>query len=163
MPVRCQVISWTNGDLLSIGPRGVKIQWMLNQQNWADLSTAKCRLFRLLKNFKWMNRYFLILVLVYWYIYIIGLHSVLYTDIISRMMLGRTDSISNSESIFKKKLKMEFKYTHCLLIQTGCEERLNHIYIRADSTCRVAPSQWETALHCNDVCHYSGASLESAL
>ena len=28
---------------------------------------------------------------------------------------------------------------------------------------RFAPSQWETALHCNDVSHWLGASLESAL
>ena len=32
---------------------------------------------------------------------------------------------------------------------------------RADST--FAPSQWETALLCNDVSHWRGASLESAL
>ena len=32
---------------------------------------------------------------------------------------------------------------------------------RADS--RFAPSQWETALHSNDVSHWLGASLESAL
>ena len=31
---------------------------------------------------------------------------------------------------------------------------------RADS--RFVPSQWETALHCNDVSHWLGASLESA-
>ena len=34
-------------------------------------------------------------------------------------------------------------------------------YTRADS--RFAPSQWETALLCNDVSHWLGASLESAL
>ena len=34
-------------------------------------------------------------------------------------------------------------------------------YIRADS--RFAPSQWETALLCNDVSHWLGANLESAL
>ena len=34
-------------------------------------------------------------------------------------------------------------------------------YIRADS--RFAPSQWETALLCNDVSHWLGARLESAL
>ena len=28
---------------------------------------------------------------------------------------------------------------------------------------RIAPSQWETALHCNDVFHWLSASLESAL
>ena len=33
--------------------------------------------------------------------------------------------------------------------------------IRADS--RFAPSQWETALLCNDVSHWMGTSLESAL
>ena len=32
---------------------------------------------------------------------------------------------------------------------------------RADS--RFAPSQWETALLCNDVSHWSGANIESAL
>ena len=36
---------------------------------------------------------------------------------------------------------------------------INHI--RADS--RFAPSQWETKLLCNDVSHWLGASLESAL
>ena len=35
------------------------------------------------------------------------------------------------------------------------------ITTRADS--RFAPSQWETVLHCNDVSHWLGASLESAL
>ena len=34
-------------------------------------------------------------------------------------------------------------------------------YIRADS--RFAPGQWETALLCNDVSHWLGANLESAL
>ena len=36
-----------------------------------------------------------------------------------------------------------------------------HCCVRADS--RFAPSQWETALLCNDVSHWLGASLESAL
>ena len=35
------------------------------------------------------------------------------------------------------------------------------IYIRADSG--VAPTQWETALLCNDVSNWLGATLESAL
>ena len=35
------------------------------------------------------------------------------------------------------------------------------IIYRADS--RFAPSQWETALHCKDVSHWLGASLESTL
>ena len=34
-------------------------------------------------------------------------------------------------------------------------------WIRADS--RFAPSQWETALLCNDIFHWLGTSLESAL
>ena len=34
-------------------------------------------------------------------------------------------------------------------------------YYKADS--RFAPKQWETALHCNDVSHWLGARLESAL
>ena len=33
--------------------------------------------------------------------------------------------------------------------------------IRADT--RFAPSHWETSLHCNDVSHWLGASLESTL
>ena len=33
--------------------------------------------------------------------------------------------------------------------------------LKADS--RFAPSQWETALLCNDVSHWLGANLESAL
>ena len=37
----------------------------------------------------------------------------------------------------------------------------NPTWSRADS--RLAPSQWETALLCNDVSHWLGASLESAL
>ena len=34
---------------------------------------------------------------------------------------------------------------------------------RADSTCWFAPSQWETVLLCNDVSHWLGAIVESAL
>ena len=37
----------------------------------------------------------------------------------------------------------------------------NHEQHKADS--RFAPSQWETALFCNEVFHWLGASLESAL
>ena len=37
----------------------------------------------------------------------------------------------------------------------------HHLASRADSRC--APSQWETALLCNDIYHWLGASLESAL
>ena len=37
----------------------------------------------------------------------------------------------------------------------------NTISYKADSS--LAPSQWETALLCNDVSHWLGASLESAL
>ena len=38
---------------------------------------------------------------------------------------------------------------------------VDDISTRADS--RFAPSQWETALLCNDVSHWLGAKLESAL
>ena len=37
----------------------------------------------------------------------------------------------------------------------------SHNFIRADS--RLAPIQWEMALFCNDVSHWLGANLESAL
>ena len=42
--------------------------------------------------------------------------------------------------------------------------RSHHYYVlfsRADS--RFAPSQWETALLCNDISHWLGANLESGL
>ena len=42
-----------------------------------------------------------------------------------------------------------------------CTGHRHSLYYRADSRC--APSQWETALLCNDVSHWLGASLESAL
>ena len=38
---------------------------------------------------------------------------------------------------------------------------IHGLYCRADY--RFAPSQWETALLCNDVSHWLGTSLESAL
>ena len=41
----------------------------------------------------------------------------------------------------------------CLILHYSCH--MAH--------CRFAPSQWETALLCNDVSHWLGASLESAL
>ena len=36
-----------------------------------------------------------------------------------------------------------------------------HCFIRPDS--RFVPNQWETALLCNNVSHWMGANLESAL
>ena len=45
---------------------------------------------------------------------------------------------------------------------TSCSQFYRWLWqCRAD--CRFAPSQWETALLCNDVFHWLGASLESAL
>ena len=58
---------------------------------------------------------------------------------------------------------------------TGCQDNqvsgsTNHIvrlgsrlYCGRKADFRFAPSQWETALFCNDVSHWLGASLESAL
>ena len=51
------------------------------------------------------------------------------------------------------------KFTY-LLGNKKCHQSLG-CCCRADS--RFAPSQWETALHCNDASHWLGASLESAL
>ena len=45
--------------------------------------------------------------------------------------------------------------------QSGVLSKPPEDMIRPDS--RFAPSQWETALLCNDVSHWLGASLESAL
>ena len=45
----------------------------------------------------------------------------------------------------------------CFAFRDKVRERVS----RADS--RIAPTQWETALLCNDVSHWLGASLESAL
>ena len=55
-----------------------------------------------------------------------------------------------SESCFLKQCNPSLQ--SCLVFQT---------ILRADS--RFARSQWETALLCNDVSHWLGASLESAL
>ena len=44
---------------------------------------------------------------------------------------------------------------------TDIDTRTEHVAFRADS--RFAPSQWGTALLCNDVSHWLGASLESAI
>ena len=50
-------------------------------------------------------------------------------------------------------------YRHIYL---PCDKEVQHqIYNRADSS--FASSQWETALLCNDVSHWLGANLESAL
>ena len=49
------------------------------------------------------------------------------------------------------------KFWHGLLFHL----RLTRICYKADS--RFAPSQWETALLCNDVSHWLGANPESAL
>ena len=52
-------------------------------------------------------------------------------------------------------INSEFCY-HILIIMSGWL-----LLIRADS--RLAPSQWEKSLESNDVCHWQGADLESAL
>ena len=49
----------------------------------------------------------------------------------------------------------------CLKWPFDCFNKDKHNCIKADS--RFAPSQWETALLCNNVSHFLGASLESAL
>ena len=54
---------------------------------------------------------------------------------------------------YKDKTVMRISY---LYYENSCVGK-----IRADS--RFAPSQWETALFCNNVSHWLGASLESAL
>ena len=58
---------------------------------------------------------------------------------------------------------MVLEWRYSLLFEVF--QQLNHtsIYVisRADSS--FVPSQWETALLCNDVSHWLGASLESAL
>ena len=55
--------------------------------------------------------------------------------------------------------------TRCLCAMVSADTEvtdLGSVYIRrADS--RFVPSQWETALLCNDVYHWLGASIESAL
>ena len=48
----------------------------------------------------------------------------------------------------------------------GCAVRTSWSSVnggRVRAGCRFAPSQWETALLCNDVSHWLGASLGSAL
>ena len=45
--------------------------------------------------------------------------------------------------------------------KNGLAMSLKKVYYKADS--RFSPSQWETALFCNDFSHWLGASLESAM
>ena len=50
-------------------------------------------------------------------------------------------------------------YKHYKLIKI--DRQFPPVYCRADS--RFEPSQWEMPLHCNDVSHWLGTNLESAL
>ena len=45
----------------------------------------------------------------------------------------------------------------------GIPYRSYTIWIKIQADLRFAPSQWETVLRCNDVSHWLGTSLESAL
>ena len=65
--------------------------------------------------------------------------------------------------ISKTRLKITFLESHSDFPGANelTTETSPQFILRVDS--RVAPSQWETALLCNDVSHWLGASLESAL
>ena len=49
----------------------------------------------------------------------------------------------------------------CLICQHWHDKYVDRCHFKADS--RIAPSQWETVLLCNDVSRWVGAILESAL
>ena len=53
------------------------------------------------------------------------------------------------------------KLSHSLPVMVSYGVLIDKIDSRADS--RFVPSQWETALLCNDISHWLGANLESAL
>ena len=72
-------------------------------------------------------------------------------------MIIRQDHID--ELIHRYGLSWHFE-TQCLIGLNPNTEMLKYVP-RADF--RFAPSQWETALLCNDVSHWLGASLESSL
>ena len=67
-----------------------------------------------------------------------------------------------SESYFMRTLSvmMVISGGWATLMDSLTKTEVDHKH-RADS--RFAPSQWETALLCNDISHWLGASLESAL
>ena len=50
-----------------------------------------------------------------------------------------------------------------MLCNTNCARRLESWQVHYTPDSRLAPSQWETGLLCNDISHWLGASLESAL
>ena len=65
----------------------------------------------------------------------------MYLSIITVMVLNFYQSPSGVRSLFSARISMFF-----------------HFWFRADS--RFAPSQWETALLCNDVSYWLGANLQ---
>ena len=57
---------------------------------------------------------------------------------------------------------MRIAYYVCNIAWLDCGDSMSNIYIgRADSW--FEPSQWETVLLCNDISHWLGANMESAL
>ena len=73
--------------------------------------------------------------------------------------IGQTRSLGRSQLSNPSDLPC-FRCNDRNMYEGGClPERW--IILRADS--RFAPSQWETALLCNDVSHWQDASLESSL
>ena len=74
----------------------------------------------------------------------------------------------NHHHIHIESVPVTSRSVHAPLIRSGSHPESHHQYmeyipsnIRADS--RFASSQWETALLCNGITHWLGASLESAL
>ena len=54
-------------------------------------------------------------------------------------------------------------YDVTVIVTAYSSPRLNAGLANRRCDSRFAPSQWETALFCNDVSHWSGASLESTM
>ena len=83
-------------------------------------------------------------------------------DLPSRSYLVRQDANIQSHpgsGFLSSEGPWGLKMAHGAQILSGTY--LSDYWTRADS--RFAPSQWETALLCNDVSYWPGASLESAL
>ena len=71
---------------------------------------------------------------------------------------------------YSTKRHRKYTYASSFVVISTCLACILQVYFtgtgavkwfRADS--RFAPCQWETSLHCNDVSHWLGANLESAL
>ena len=75
----------------------------------------------------------------------------------NKSFANKSKFVEAMASIFNMSFGLKCNLANLLVLW----KRMDYYLPRADS--RFAPSQWETALLCNDVSHWLGANLESAL